>query len=329
MEVRGIISAIVLLAGCATATSQSEEPTSSSDEQQSGKEVEVRKEFETKLNFQIKGQQLPVPLVRAGVNGEETPLIVDSGSSHHVLSNAFVQDRGIERVGNAKKGVDHAGASVEVQPLETIEIAIGKWKLTVEDALSTEAPRAFRQLGISGFLAPQRLGKKGYAVLDFRNQTFRFFEGNSNAIVRTLKQRYETLQTLATRKDGQFYVDVALEDGNAVAAKLNTGGTHTEFERDVLSNGRPKTRTDGSGSECEGGMAVSGKCVEAGTLPGANVQFAGKNHSVDGVKIVESIGEDDSQISAQVGMDVLRGCLVAFPQTEEAPLLATCQSEEE
>lgn len=287
-------------------------------------ETDVEKVAEVPLSFEVSGQRLPVPLVSVAIEGREVPMIVDSGSTHHVLLRSFTERVDLEPRGSGETGTDSAGESVRVRPLQPVTLALGEYESTFENVLATEGPPPLRKLGVSGFLAPHRLVDRGYVVVDFPEKQLTAYRGTAGAIrARRLENQTGWTEIGRRSDDGRFVVELALDDRDAVPAALDTGGSNTEFEVGYAADSVESSSGDDSSADgCEGSVSVGGTCVESRKLPGSRVRFAGGSFEPVEARLRETIGSDE--VRARLGMDVARECAFAFPQTTDAPLLVRC-----
>lgn len=96
LEVRfvkfGFILAVFVGMACSTpSTKTSHTDGAKADDEQGSPADRVRTRFDVSMSFEIGGHQLPVPVVGVGIDDRDAHLIIDSGSTHHVLTRAFVE----------------------------------------------------------------------------------------------------------------------------------------------------------------------------------------------------------------------------------------------
>src|SRR5918996_462259 len=93
------------------------------------------------------------PMVMAVVAGESTRLILDTGSTDHILTIELA-----ERVGLAAEpgeaGMDSTGASVPSWSLGEVPIQVHGHAFALESVVAISAPAPFEGGGIGGFINP-------------------------------------------------------------------------------------------------------------------------------------------------------------------------------
>ena len=153
------------LLGCARApalTVRASPPAAAA--QDKGNPIEVPETIP--LVVEVGGRRFPVPLVHATVNGVETLLIVDTGSSHNVVTSSFAAAHAIAVGTTATTGTGHANETIDARPIASLSLSVGAVSRTLTDAVVVAAPPVFEQLGIGGFLSPQNFFL-ATTVLDF------------------------------------------------------------------------------------------------------------------------------------------------------------------
>lgn len=107
------------------------------------------------------------PLIRARVNGEETWLLLDSGSSHHVLGRTFADKIGVEATGPSIDGSGAANDSVQPVPLPALKVTLEDAQIHLDNALALPWPQMLESKGVDGVLSPEHLSDRGYVLVDF------------------------------------------------------------------------------------------------------------------------------------------------------------------
>lgn len=129
------------------------------------------------------------PLVEASINGVQALMVVDTGSSQHILTKSFVKRAQLDLA----EGY-HAGH---------IDIALAGSTIKAEGFVVTDAIAEFDSEGWGGVLSPQRLIKDGYTVIDFPGRRLLAFDpqGRSGAFA-YVARRYPDASLLEFRWNG-------------------------------------------------------------------------------------------------------------------------------
>ena len=93
-------------------------------------------------------------MVHATVGGEATRLIVDTGSTDHILSIELANRVGL-RAEAGEEGTDSTGASVPSSSLGAVQAEIGHTAYQLTNVIAITAPGPFEPRGIGGILSPR------------------------------------------------------------------------------------------------------------------------------------------------------------------------------
>ena len=99
------------------------------------------------------GQSTHAPMVHATVGGEATRLIVDTGSTDHILFIELANRVGL-RAEPGEEGSDSTGASVPSWSLGAVPVEIGRSAYQLANVIAITAPGPFEPRGIGGILSP-------------------------------------------------------------------------------------------------------------------------------------------------------------------------------
>jgi len=247
------------------------------------------------------GQPTHAPMVHATVAGESTRLIVDTGSTDHILSIELANRVGL-RAEPGEDGTDSTGASVPSWSLGAVPIQIGQGEYQLANVIAITAPGPFEPRGIGGILSPQHLIPGAWMSLDMAGDRLVALDGPEADVADWLVRRSPDRRLLRLARaegDTTILVRGAIEPHEAVITLLDTGGKAS----DVVASAVPGL----SGEQTES----SGRGVGGTELFGAVV--------VDQVLRVEEaaiplprlvvIGDVEGR-GILVGMDVLRGTIV-------------------
>jgi hypothetical protein len=236
-------------------------------------------------------------MVEATVGDVDTLLILDTGSTDHVLTRELLDRVGV--VGTpAEDGTDHAGAPVRSWSVGNLEVRVGGVSLALRDVVAIDGPPPFAGWGIGGFLSPQHLDPTARVLIDLLGCRLVIAEG-SGGVDAWLGARVPSLRPVRldrARETTTVAVEAAVEPFPAVTTMLNTGGRATEFARSSvpgLAGADPRER----------GAGVSGAPV-MGVDAGAQVLLVGGAR----IPIPKLVVRDPIDgPSGLVGIDVLRG----------------------
>lgn len=271
-----------------------------------GRDVEVE---ELNLAFSARGKPLPVPLIQATVAGKEVLLLLDTGATHSVLGSDFVRKQGLARSGDTQ-GEGHIGEKVELGRLAPVDLGVGHTTRHLEDLASTDVPSAFGPLGIAGFLSPQTFFTEGCLVFDFPAGKLYvlkcgFTEARAWLASRHPGSRIADLRRVPDNEGRRLLLSAAVAGRPPVTALLDTGGSHTEFAPEYLGV------SDAAPGDT-GGISVSGKAVQATSVPGQQVELGGL---LFGPMTLRSRVQKPGR-QALIGMDLLRSTVLLVPCAE-------------
>jgi hypothetical protein len=264
------------------------------------------------ITFEVAdGQRTHAPMVMAVVGGESTRLILDTGSTDHILTVELA-----ERVGLAAEpgeaGTDSTGASVPSWSLGEVPIQIHGHNFTLGNVVAISSPAAFEGWGIGGFVSPQHLHRTAWVVLDMADDHLLLVDGDRADVSVWLAARAPALQLLTLdRVSGEptILVNASVAPYPEMVTMLDTGGKRTEAAVAVvpglaggarLSTGRGVGGGEAFGSEVEGQTLQAG----GGSLPIARLVLRDEVEGRGGL----------------VGMDTLRGTLLAVNRDMAQPV---------
>ncbi len=273
----------------------------------------VRIMGQTTLDFSAGGHPLPVPVVNAELYGTRGLLIVDTGSSHNAIARAWADERKFGQTPPAS-GRDHAGTAMTVAVAPPGKWQIGATSRTLDDTVITPTPAAFAPLGIVGFLSPQNFFEHGFVVLDFAAGRLTVLEGSPPAVEAWLRpQNPRARLTALARERGidprKIFVRARLPGRDPVVAEIDTGGSFTEFDDNLLPASDP--------TEVATSLSVTGKKASARLVAGQTVILGELSFGPMKVKARAPI----AGFAALIGMDLLRRTVVVIPPGQDAPLL--------
>ena len=257
--------------------------------------------LEAPITFDVPGGRTHAPMVRARVNGLETMLILDTGSTDHILTTEVTQRLGLA-LEPGEPGTDSAGASVASWTLATAEVRIAGQDLAFRDLVVIDPPGPFPGWGIGGLLSPQHLDPSAYAVLDMLGNRLTLMAG-SEELNPWLADRHPDLRTLDIEPvagDGTVLVRMAIDPHLPVVTMLDTGAKATTWAAAAvpgLATGARQTTGRGVGGTESFGLSAEDQVLVAG---GARIRLP---------RLL--VGEAHGETQGLVGMDLLRGTVLA------------------
>ncbi len=263
------------------------------------------------ITYEADGETLPIPLVEIEHDGERVRMILDSGSTHHVFTTAYATRRGLWAIGDEEQGTDHAGESVRVRPIGTVTVGLAGQALDLHETLTIPGPPVLEDLGVAGFISPQRLAGDGKVVLDFHASRGLLYDTSENEALATRARANDD-----TRDKRLRYVAVEVNE-QPVTALLDTGASISEF---------PAALVDAVvRDETEGGQAMSGARI-VGRKVSANVRVAGSEHVDAEILAVANDRFDGQPEEALLGADLLGSCVVLLGGGEARATRLTCRA---
>ena len=265
----------------------------------------VRSVLDVPIVFEVvDGTAVHSAMVDARLGDVATRLILDTGSTDHVLTKALI-DAVVLPIEPAEPGIDHAGAAVPSWSVGEVVVEIGGVALDLHSVIAIEGPPPFVGWGIGGFLSPQSLHPSAWTVIDLADDRLVLIEASDHALDSWLAERHPWLRKLRLPRVpdvSTVVIRAAIDPGDEVDTLLNTGGRSTEASSDVVPVD-PDTEVQHGGSGLSGagvmGRRVGPRALRVGGNPGARV-------AIDDLVVRD--GMEDPP--AMVGSDVLRGTVV-------------------
>ena len=164
------------------------------------------------------------PMVQADVNGTETLLILDTGSTDHILTTELTGRLGLE-LEEGEEGTDSSGASVRSWLLSEARITIAARAFALRDLVVIDPPPPFTAGGIGGALSPQHLDPTAWAVLDMVTDRFRLVEATEGLQPWLSATRPELvpIELDAAGGDGVLLVRAGIDAHDSVVTMIDTG----------------------------------------------------------------------------------------------------------
>ena len=263
------------------------------------------------ITFDVGDRLTHAPMIHASVAGARTKLILDTGSTDHILTIELAEQAGLSAE-PGEPGTDSTGASVPSWTLGEVEVEIAGQAFALRDVVAITAPAPFPGWGVGGFISPQHLRPGAWAVLDLAAERFLLLDGEEADVVAWLSERTPDLQLLRLERvpgDGTVLVRAAIEPFDEVVTMLDSGGKRTQFTQTAVPGA--------SGAQASSGRGVGGAESFGAEVPGQTL-IVGEARLPLATLIVspEMDGRD-----GLVGMDVLRGTVLTVSGDPHRPVI--------
>ncbi len=215
------------------------------------------------------GQSTHAPMVAAAVGGEATRLILDTGSTDHILSIELANRVGLSAE-PGEEGTDSTGSSVPSWTLGDVPVQVGEARHTLANVIAIAAPGPFESRGIGGFISPQHLVPDAWMHLDLAEDRFMALSGSEADVAAWLTAQAPDFQLLRlARADGDSTILVrgGIEPFDDVVAMLDTGGKASDVVASAvpgLSRGELVSSGHGVGGSESFGSVVTDQTLRVG-----------------------------------------------------------------
>jgi len=263
----------------------------------------VRILLDIPITFAVGDGTTHAPMIDTRVGEVATKLILDTGSTDHVLTIELAREAGLDAE-PGEAGTDHAGDEVPSWTLGTVAARIDRMPITLRNAVAITGPAKFAGWGVGGFLSPQHIHPSALAVLDLADDRFLLVDDDPDEVRGWVADRGSDLVALTCVRDPAELtpvIEAAIEPFPAVPVMFNTGGRGTEFATAAVPGLRgvePERLGHGVG-----GSVVPGSEVTDRTLLVGDARFA-----LPRLLIREHVGS----MLGLIGMDVLRGTVLVL-----------------
>ena len=267
---------------------------------------------EAPITFDVAGGRAHCPMVHVSVGDSRTKLILDTGSTAHVLTIALANEAGL-RSEPDEPGTDHAGKRVPSWALGDVRVEIEDCALTLRRVAAIAGPPSFEGWGIGGFLSPQNLHPVGFVVMDLVENKLILVDVKTPDVADWLRARYPTmtLHSLQRQQGEGVFVHASVEPFPSVMTMVNTGTNDTEFARAAVPGLR------GVPPE-SAGLGVTGAEVLGEEVPGQTIRLGGARLPVPVLFVREQMPREHGL--AQLGMNVLLGTVLAIGADATQPV---------
>jgi hypothetical protein len=272
----------------------------------------LRTVLELPITFDVGDRQTHAPMIHAMLAGTPTKLILDTGSTDHILTIELAQQVGLPAE-PGEPGTDSTGALVESWTLGEVTVEIADQQLPLRDVVAITAPAPFPGFGIGGIISAQHLRPGTWAVLDLAAERFFLLEGDEPDVTAWLLERTPDLQLLRLERvagDATILVHAAIEGFDEVVTMLDSGGKRTQFTEAAVHGGSDGPRTT-SGRGVGGGESFGAELRDQTLIVGET--------SLPLTTLIVSPEMDGRD--GLVGMDVLRGTVLTVSGDPHRPVI--------
>lgn len=277
-----------------------------------GQPASPRVLLDVPITYDVGDRLIHAPMVAGTVRGVPTRLILDTGSSDHVLTRELA-DRAALPARPGEPGTDGTGASVPSWTLGDVPLAIDGVSFDLHDVVAIDGPPPFAGWGVGGFLSPQHLHPTAWVVLDLAGARLILLAGGTREVADWLAARRPGMRLVRLERvagDATILVRAALAPFDAVVTLLDSGGKSTEVVAGAVPGLEGGSRVvSGHGV---GGDEIAGSGVEAQTLVVGEATVA-----IPRLIVRDAMDGQD----ALVGMNVLAGTVLAVRADRTQPVL--------
>jgi Aspartyl protease len=255
----------------------------------------------------------PSPVALVVVHGVSAWFLIDTGAGVHTLADWFVKEAKITTADLPQVTArDSMGHKVTLRAVQNLTAQVGRGPVVLEWAAVAEFPPFFRQHLIGGLLSPQLLAPADTAAsFDLRIPRLTF-EPFSQALARFgAKPMPAKICSSSMDHPNRLYGFPAEVSGHPVVLGLDSGAAQTSLlpssmaAQALASRQVPGRRTVGVGGVEQREKLVRGATVALGGLT------ATTDLSIGG-------GGGDCSPDGNVGMDVLRNCVLVLAKEQVA-----------
>jgi hypothetical protein len=264
------------------------------------------------ITYRVGDELTHAPMVHDTIRGVDTRLILDTGSTDHILTTELADQIGLEaRPGET--GTDSIGAAVPSWTLGDVPIQVADREFVLRHVIAISGPERFAGWGIGGFVCPQRLHPTAWVVLDLVADRLILVDGSETDVIAWLLNRTPSLRPVRLAReagDATILVRAAIHPFDGVITMLDTGGKGTEAAATAVPGltGGPQQST---GKGVSGGDAF-GSVVADQTLEVGEARVA----------VAQLILRDEmAGRGGLVGMDVLRATILTVSADPARPVI--------
>lgn len=280
---------IVAIVACALSACGSQKPKPQETPQP---EPQAQVKIDAPLVFVgTDGTQMGIPMVEATVRDGSALFIIDSGSTHNVLTRSYATKVRAPMLESRKISMS-AGEEVDVLPVQgVVAFDFASGELREENVIALESPQSDAQ-GVGGHLAPHRVGEDNPVIIDFGSKSLKVVEGPDDKVNEWLEAQYPGLKDIGSYgDDGRPYATAKAGDNREVAVLIDTGNSQTRFEAAYMA--------------VQGGQSSS------------PIVFAGFSFPLNAESAAMIDDDGQKTVIGAIGADVLQACTLMFWRSKD------------
>lgn len=258
--------------------------------------------LDVEVTFETASGQTHAPMVRATVNGSPTLLILDTGSTDHLLTTELTRRLGLD-LDDGEEGTDSSGASVRSWVTREARVGIADRAFELRGPVVIDPPPPFSSGGIGGILSPQHLDPDAWAVLDLADARFRLVAA-ADEMLPWLRESHPDCAALVLEPvdgEGTLLVRAGIDAHPPVVTMIDTGARTTQFAAEAV----PDLAT---GSRTSAGRGVGG--TESFGVEATDVELVAGGTRLRVPRLLVVAGHGEAQ--GLVAMDLVRGTVLAI-----------------
>lgn len=164
------------------------------------------------------------PTIPIHILGQNTKVILDTGSSEMFLMSDFVEKW---------QKPDFHTSDRNLNLTKHIDVEIGHMHFTSLTPVTMPTISGFNEDGIAGLMSPQKLMPRGTVILDFPRKRILGFTKGSGNVEKLIGELFPGLQFTKVpwigREYGIVFIDAAIGDRKPVLTDVDTGKSVTSF----------------------------------------------------------------------------------------------------
>ncbi len=267
------------------------------------------------------GHASPGPLIRGSIAGRPAILLLDTGSTHNVLTAAFAQANSITAASSSthSSGYDHAGNAMSLTRALPHEWSLGDQPArTLTEVLIAAGPPEFAKLNLAGVLSPQTFFPDQTLIFDFPANRLHLLSGPPAAIQNWIKLHYPSLVSTTLNRTPNTSaqkptIEISLPGKPLISALIDTGAGRCQFPAAYLGSSATKAPSATSST-------FSGATMTTSQLAPQTIEINGQRF----IGIATKTRPAAKGHTALLGMSLLeKTILVLPPATTDTPLMLT------
>ncbi len=265
------------------------------------------------ITFDVKGGKTHAPMVHAAIGDVPIRLILDTGSTDHMLTAELCDSMGMATE-SGELGTDSSGGSVPSWRVGEVSIRIGSRTFALRDLVVVSAPEPFRKWDIGGILSPQHLHPAAHVLLDLVADRLVMLDDGpeEDDVTAWLSDRFPRLRSLSlepVERDGTVLVQAAIEPFEPFVTMLDTGARSTYVDAASVPGLK-------GGPLRSAGHAIGGGETVGAEVRGQVLRIGDIAMSLDILMGCDTMGP----AGAIIGMDLIRGTVLVVGGPPSRPI---------